>query len=304
MCFRGSIVRQRLAGFKAVRFPKHGHDRPLQPVVLPLVLPFAHVMHHTARGGRNRRLRTGRLDPGHSDGVVGTGCLNPAARHVQIWGRKPPPWCRAGEQPLVESALPESAYKPRPARLTSLCARFSFRKVAMPDMRNPARLFLGVAVLLSATFVRAEAPKLTLKKGDRIVIIGNTLAERMQYFGHFETLLHSRFPQLELVVRNLGWSADELTLRPRSQDFQDHGHRLEDEKPDVMIAAFGFNESFAGAAWAAEVPTAIWRTSSARRPPPATTAPRRRNWCCSRRSRTKICKSRTLPDGKKNNESI
>ena len=76
----------------------------------------------------------------------------------------------------------------------------------------------------------------------------------MQYFGHFETLLHSRFPQLELVVRNLGWSADELTLRPRSQGFQDHGHRLEDEKPDVVIAAFGFNESFARRRRTAEVP--------------------------------------------------
>src|SRR5262249_23141988 len=63
---------------------------------------------------------------------------------------------------------------------------------------------------------------------------------------HFEALLHSRFPDLELVVHDLGWSADELKLRPRSAGFQDHGHTLRDEKPDVLIAAFGFNESFAG----------------------------------------------------------
>ena len=86
------------------------------------------------------------------------------------------------------------------------------------------------------------------RKGSKIVLIGNALAERMQYFGHWETLLHSRFPQLELVVRNLGWTGDELTVRLRSKDFQNHGHRLEDHKPDVVIAAFGFNESFAGAA--------------------------------------------------------
>src|SRR5688572_28302936 len=92
----------------------------------------------------------------------------------------------------------------------------------------------------------AAEPKLTLAKGNKIVLIGNTLAERMQYFGNWETLLHSRFPELELVVRDLGWSADELTLRPRSKDFQDHGHRLEDHKPDVIVAMFGFNESFAG----------------------------------------------------------
>ena len=88
--------------------------------------------------------------------------------------------------------------------------------------------------------------KLSLNKGDRIIIIGNTLAERMQYFGNFETLLHSRFHDLKLVVHNLGWSADELTLRPRSKGFEDHGHTLHDEKPDVVVAAFGFNESFGG----------------------------------------------------------
>src|SRR5262249_50937927 len=93
-----------------------------------------------------------------------------------------------------------------------------------------------------------EEPRLELRQGDRIVIIGNTLAERMQYFGHFETLLHSRYPQLELVVHNLGWSADEFALRPRQANFDDHGHTLKDEKPDVLIAAFGFNESFAGPA--------------------------------------------------------
>jgi glucose/arabinose dehydrogenase len=94
----------------------------------------------------------------------------------------------------------------------------------------------------------ADAPLLQLKQGDHIVLIGNTLAEREQYFGHWETLLHSRFPTLQLVVRNLGWSADELTLRPRSKDFQNHGHTLHDHKADVILAFFGFNESFAGEA--------------------------------------------------------
>jgi glucose/arabinose dehydrogenase len=109
-----------------------------------------------------------------------------------------------------------------------------------------AIVVLWAAATASAT--AAERPGLELHKGDRIIIIGNTLAERMQYFGHFETLLHGRFPQLELVVHNLGYSADELTLRPRQAHFNDHGHTLKDEKPDVLIAVFGFNESFAGPA--------------------------------------------------------
>ncbi|MGE3808915.1 MAG: SGNH/GDSL hydrolase family protein, partial [Gemmataceae bacterium] len=89
-------------------------------------------------------------------------------------------------------------------------------------------------------------PLLKLAKGNRIVLIGNTLPERMQHDGYFETLLHTRFPTLELVVRNLGWSADELTLRPRSLNFKDHGHTLTDHKADVVLAFFGFNESFGG----------------------------------------------------------
>jgi hypothetical protein len=92
----------------------------------------------------------------------------------------------------------------------------------------------------------AEGPPLKLAKGNKIVLIGNTLAERQQHFGNFETLLHARFPELNLVVRNLGWSADELTLRPRSASFADHGHKLTDHKPDVIFAFFGFNESFGG----------------------------------------------------------
>src|SRR5436190_5388898 len=114
-----------------------------------------------------------------------------------------------------------------------------------------ARLLGSVAMLALAVVSMesraAEEPKLKLSKGDHVVLIGNTLAERMQYFGHLETLVHSRFPQMELVVRDLGWSADEVVLRPRSQSFKDHGHTLEDHKADVILAFFGFNESFGGA---------------------------------------------------------
>lgn len=87
---------------------------------------------------------------------------------------------------------------------------------------------------------------LQLSDGAKLVIIGNTLAERMQHDGYFETNLHLRFPTKRLSVRNLGWSADEIDLRPRSANFQDHGHNLSDHAPQVVLAMFGFNESFAG----------------------------------------------------------
>jgi glucose/arabinose dehydrogenase/lysophospholipase L1-like esterase len=96
------------------------------------------------------------------------------------------------------------------------------------------------------TATDAESAALELQPSDHVVLIGNTLPERMQYFGHFETLLHGRFPAHGLVVRNLGYSADELTLRPRSQSFGSPDDHLTKWKADVVLAFFGLNESFAG----------------------------------------------------------
>jgi len=89
---------------------------------------------------------------------------------------------------------------------------------------------------------------LQLQKGDRIALIGNTLFERSGEFGHFEALLQQQFPQHELVVRHLAWSADELQLQPRPDNFADTEQHLTHEHADVIFAAFGFNESFAGEA--------------------------------------------------------
>ena len=116
-------------------------------------------------------------------------------------------------------------------------------------MRLALAQIAAAAAMLAGTnlTLHASAPeRLELRPNDRVVLIGNTLAERMTYYGQWEALLHARFPQHKLVVRNLGWSADELTLRPRSQAFADHGHKLEDHKPDVILAFFGYNESFGG----------------------------------------------------------
>jgi putative heme-binding domain-containing protein len=108
------------------------------------------------------------------------------------------------------------------------------------------------AIILTTHALAAEPARLELRPHDHVVFVGNTLAERMQYFGNFETLLHSRFPQHELYVRDLGWAADELTIRLRSRGFADHGSNLVDHAPDILIAMFGFNESFAGPAGVAK----------------------------------------------------
>jgi len=123
---------------------------------------------------------------------------------------------------------------------------FGCRRLVLPA------LLLVCLAPLSAAQPAPSAPQplrtLQLNDGDKLVIIGNTLAERMQHDGHLETNLHLRFPTKQLSVRNLGWSADEIDLRPRSANFTDHGHNLSDHAPQVVLAMFGFNESFSGPA--------------------------------------------------------
>lgn len=91
-----------------------------------------------------------------------------------------------------------------------------------------------------------KTPSVPIGTGSRIVVIGNGLAERLDLFGYWETRLHQRFLNNQLVVRNLGRAGDEVGLRLRSLGFELHGHELNDHRPDVLIAMFGFNESFAG----------------------------------------------------------
>src|SRR5262245_14638130 len=135
---------------------------------------------------------------------------------------------------------------------------------------------LCAANLISSTQAAESGPRLELQPCDHICIIGNTLADRMQHYGWLETLLHARFPKHQLVIRNLGFSGDELTLRLRSMDFGkpdewlsgislhpnqkkhdaaifdkadlDGTNRFEliNTKADVIFAFFGYNESYAG----------------------------------------------------------
>lgn len=102
----------------------------------------------------------------------------------------------------------------------------------------------AIAILVFATV--ASAQQLELKKGDRIALVGNTLAERMQHHGWLETYLHSRFPQHDLVFRNLGYSGDEIVTRLRSKDFGSPDYWLGKVKADVVFAFFGYNESHRG----------------------------------------------------------
>ena len=94
---------------------------------------------------------------------------------------------------------------------------------------------------------RSDSAPLEIAQGDSIVFIGNAFAERLHLFGYFETLLHSKYPDHRLKIRNMGWSADEVALRPRPFRFGDMHRYLAEHEVDLIFACFGMNESFAGA---------------------------------------------------------
>ena len=87
---------------------------------------------------------------------------------------------------------------------------------------------------------------LTLIEGERIALFGNSTAERMNLFGHFESLLHQRFPGKHLVVRNFARPADEVGNRQRPSDYTKLDDPLTAFGADTFFLFFGFNESFAG----------------------------------------------------------
>lgn len=116
-----------------------------------------------------------------------------------------------------------------------------------------------------------EEATLNLQKEDHIVIIGNNLGSRMQNFGHFETEMHLRYPDSLLFIRNMADGGNTPGFRPHSsrnspwafpgaEEFQTElgeksgsiGHfETEDEwltrlEADVILAFFGYNESFNG----------------------------------------------------------
>ncbi|MEX0742034.1 MAG: SGNH/GDSL hydrolase family protein, partial [Phycisphaeraceae bacterium] len=119
----------------------------------------------------------------------------------------------------------------------------------------------------------ATADNLDLTPETRIVLMGNGLGSRMLHFGHFETGLHLRYPEHKLFIRNMADEGNTPSFRPHSgrshqlgfpgaeqfhAPYSDGntangvGHFATEEewlaklKPDVLIAFFGFNESFQG----------------------------------------------------------
>ncbi len=144
-------------------------------------------------------------------------------------------------------------------------------------LRRSHLLYLALISLLisfSAASPASADPALGTAKGERVIILGGTFAERLQYFGYFESLLSRHESARDLTVRNMAWPGDEVALMPRPYNFvisagtgvaddpnpgygfafeSDADHEtltahLEAQKADTILLCFGANEAFKGKA--------------------------------------------------------
>ncbi len=164
--------------------------------------------------------------------------------------------------------------------------------------------------------------------GERIVFLGNGLAERDVYYSRLETELHLRFPEASLIVRNMGRPGDTPGFRPhparKSQwafpgaekfhpEFALHNGKgffptpdqwLTHLKADTIVAFFGLNESFDGpervANYEAELDAFVLHTLS--KAYNGTAAPRL--VLVSPIAFENLSAKRDLPDGVKENASL
>ena len=103
------------------------------------------------------------------------------------------------------------------------------------------KLNLVVALSLGAM---TSGLALELKKGEHVILIGNSLAERMQHHGWLESYVQGTMASKELVFRNHGFAGDKVNNRPRNNGFPSADAYLEISKADVILAFWGYNESF------------------------------------------------------------
>ena len=106
--------------------------------------------------------------------------------------------------------------------------------------------FLSLFLLTFPACLDAQEPLLKLNKGDSVAYIGNTMADRMQHHAWLETYIHAVHPDHELTFRNLGFSGDEITVRPRSKDFGSADQWLSKVGANVVFCFFGYNEALKG----------------------------------------------------------
>ena len=99
---------------------------------------------------------------------------------------------------------------------------------------------------LAASLNAAPPEKLELQPGEHVAIVGNALADRMLHDGTLEAFIHKALPKHDISIRNLGFASDEITVHMRSDAVPPPEDWLKKMQADVVLAFWGFNESFKG----------------------------------------------------------
>jgi len=99
-----------------------------------------------------------------------------------------------------------------------------------------------------------EAAK-RLDEGDRVVVVGNTFAERLAQSGYFDAMVQTAHDGKRVSVRHVPWSGDEVGMRPREHSVPLMEDWLADYAADVVVLCFGMSESFSGEAGLADFET-------------------------------------------------
>ena len=116
-----------------------------------------------------------------------------------------------------------------------------------PATMRPLAWFARIATIGFAIAATAcGSSQTTFEPGDHVVIVGGGLADGMQHDGWLEAYLQSELPDLDLVFRNHGFSGDRIDHRPRVEGFPTADELLATSQADVILAMFGYNESFDG----------------------------------------------------------
>lgn len=130
---------------------------------------------------------------------------------------------------------------------------------------------VGLAIVAFSAFQSRQSSSLKIGKGSRIILLGNNLGSRMMNYDNFETELQVRYPTDSLFIRNMCDGGDTPGFRPHASRFSpwafpgaekfqtelatnsgSEGHfETPDQwltrlKTDVIVAFFGYNESFQG----------------------------------------------------------
>jgi lysophospholipase L1-like esterase len=110
-----------------------------------------------------------------------------------------------------------------------------------------AASFSTVFCLLSATF--SVGAGMELCDGDRIALVGDGLVEHSQFHAQFEMRLARRFPDLDVKVRNFGWTGDTVRGDGRVVGFEKPAGKarllkeLGQFKPTIVVIGYGMSDS-------------------------------------------------------------